>query len=80
MSWTYFVDRDLGRHILPDELEAAGLTVERHIDHFAQDAADELWLPEVAKRGWVILTGDKHLLRRPLEVAAITDPRLSCSC
>ena len=71
MNWTFFVDRDLGRHTLPDALERAGLSVERHIDHFEQDALDEEWLPEVAARGWVIVTGDKRLLRRPLEVAAI---------
>jgi hypothetical protein len=71
LSWTFFVDRDLGRHIFPDALQAAGLTVERHHDHFAPTAEDKDWLPVVAENGWVVLTGDQHILRRPLEVAAI---------
>ena len=29
------------------------------------------WLPSVAARDWVVVTGDQKLLRRPLEVAAI---------
>ena len=41
MSRVFFVDRDLGRHILPDALELAGLAVERHDSHFQPDTPDE---------------------------------------
>lgn len=71
MTPTFFIDRDLGRHVLPSTLEAAGLRVQRHHDHFASDAPDEEWLPAVAARGWIVVSGDKRLLKRPLEVAAI---------
>lgn len=30
-----------------------------HRDHFPEDAADVEWLPEVAARGWVILSKDQ---------------------
>lgn len=42
MSFVFFTDRDLGRQF-PDILEANGILVERHRDHFADTAADEEW-------------------------------------
>jgi predicted nuclease of predicted toxin-antitoxin system len=45
--------------------------VEAHDDHFAQEAPDEEWIPEVAARGWVILTKDKNIRRRAGEREAL---------
>ena len=73
---TYFVDRNLGRHDFPTVLREAGLAVEVHDDHFPQDTPDVDWLGEVASRGWVVVTGDKAILRNTLEMAAI---RESCA-
>lgn len=42
-----------------------------HVDHFAPDAADHDWLPVVAARGWVILSNDQKIMRRPLEREAV---------
>lgn len=75
MSRVFFVDRDLGRHILPDALVLAGLAVERHDSHFQPDTPDEVWIPKVAERGWVIVSGDKRILRRPQEVSALVESR-----
>jgi hypothetical protein len=47
----FFVDRSLGKHVVPDALRAAGAHVEVHDDHFAQDALDEVWLPAVGQNG-----------------------------
>ena len=66
----FFTDRDLGRQF-PEALRSAGLTVERHSDHFADDALDEEWIAEVAARGWVAVTHDKAISRRPNERAAV---------
>lgn len=66
-----YLDRALGRHTVSVALRAAGLSVEIHDDHFAQDAKDVDWLPDVAARGWVILTKDAAVARRPLERDAI---------
>ena len=49
MTFVYFTDRDLGKRF-PEILTAAGLTIERHADHFLPDTADEMWLEEVGKR------------------------------
>lgn len=67
----YFTDRDLGRKRFPGALSAAGLRVEIHDDHFRPDAEDVDWLPEVARRGWVVLSNDQKILRRPLEREAV---------
>jgi len=47
------------------------LHVEFHADHFADDADDETWITEVGKRGWVVLTKDKAIRTRPVELQAV---------
>ena len=66
----FYVDRCLGKAV-PQALLDAGARIERHDDHFPQDAPDEEWIPEVAKRGWVILTKDKNIRRRAGEREAV---------
>jgi predicted nuclease of predicted toxin-antitoxin system len=69
-SSTFFVDRCLGRQV-GLALRQSGLTVEFHADHFADDADDETWLSEVGKRGWVVLTKDKAIRTKPVELNAV---------
>lgn len=73
MSRVFFIDRDLGRNILPGALERAGFVIERHDLHFEPDTPDEVWIPQVAQRGWVIISGDRKILRRPQEVRALVE-------
>jgi hypothetical protein len=61
----------LGHKIVAEALRAEGAHVECHTDHFAEDAPDDEWLPEVGKRGWIVLSKDKHLKSNPLEVIAL---------
>ena len=70
MAFVFFTDRELGRQV-PDLLEAAGIRVERHRDHFADTAADEEWITAVAARGWIAVTHDKAISRRPNEREAV---------
>ena len=70
MAFVFFTDRDLGRRF-PDVLQEAGIPVERHGDHFADDAADVEWITEVAARTWIALTHDKAISRRPNERDAV---------
>ena len=67
----FYVDRSLGRYGVVIALRAAGLQVEAHDDHFAQNAPDVEWLEDVPRRGWVILTKDGHISKNPLELAAV---------
>lgn len=76
----YFADRNLGRFDFPDYLRGHGLTVHAHDDHFSQLAADEAWIPEVAARGWIILSPDLRVMRNPVELAAIMRSGASFLC
>jgi len=42
-EYVFFTDRDLGKQF-PDILKDAGVHVERHSEHFADNAKDEDWL------------------------------------
>ena len=61
----------MGSRTVPERLRAAGARVEIHDDHFPQDAPDEAWIPSVGHRGWVILTKDKHIRHRTMELEAV---------
>lgn len=52
-------------------MRSAGALVEAHVDHFAINARDTEWLPEVARRGWVVITKDWGLSSNLLEQKAI---------
>ena len=60
----------MGR-LFPDVLRAAGLTVERHSDHFADDTPDADWISAVAAKGWTAITHDKAISRRANERRAV---------
>lgn len=70
MTVVFFTDRDLGSRF-PEILAAAGLTVERHRDHFAPDCEDEVWLQAIGQRGWVALTHDRRIRYKPNERSAV---------
>ena len=60
-------------------LRAAGLRVEVHKDQdFYSDASDDVWLPIVGQRGWKILTKDKQITSRQIEVAALLKSGTHC--
>jgi predicted nuclease of predicted toxin-antitoxin system len=67
----FFIDRSLGVEPIRGALVAQGLSVEIHDDHFKRDEEDRVWLQEVGRREWVVLTKDQRLRYRPLEIAAL---------
>lgn len=75
MTLVFFTDRDLG-HLFPEILKGAGITVERHRDHFKPECPDEDWLAEVGKREWVALTHDARIRYKPNELAAVVRHRV----
>lgn len=76
----FFADRNLGVNVFPATLRAEGITVHVHQDHFPQDAADVDWMPEVARRGWPILSHDIRISRDRLEVEAIMTSGAAVFC
>jgi PIN domain-containing protein len=70
-SFVLFLDEGLGQHVIAEALRAAGARVEIHARHFAPGTADETWLSEVARRGWVALTKDHRIRYREQALRAI---------
>lgn len=66
----YFTDRDLGKRF-PAKLQAGGVRVERHDDHFDQLTPDPEWIGEIGRRGWVALTRDARIRYSPLAVETL---------
>lgn len=75
MRFVFFTDRDLGKRF-GEILRSHGLAVERHADHFAPDTADEVWLAEVGKHGWIALTHDRRIRYKPNERDAVMRHRV----
>jgi hypothetical protein len=76
--FTFLTDRCPCKYEVPDAVRAAlgeGERMERLDDHYAPDAADALWIPEVGAKGWVVLTKDSAMRKNPLEVTAMLSAR-----
>lgn len=50
---TYYLDRNLGKHVIADALRSSGTSVEVHDDHLSPTAPDEDWIALVAKKNWL---------------------------
>ena len=70
MTHVFFTDRDLGK-AFPAALRAAGLSVERHTDHFADNATDPEWLRVVGRQRWLALTHDRRIRYKTNERDAV---------
>ena len=68
----------MGRKIFPGLLQEAGLRVELHDDHFAQNTLDPEWLPVVGAKRWVVLTADGRIRYRGLETEALMGAGVRC--
>ena len=69
---TFFIDRCLGKLVV-STLRNAGISVKAHDDHFAKNALDVEWLPEIGKRGWNLITKDARIGRNQTERLAVTN-------
>lgn len=63
--------------LLAESLRTAGAKAETHDDHFPADAPDEQWLDHAGKAGWIVLTKDKAIRRRPNERQALLASKVS---
>lgn len=52
-------------------LRKEGVEVEVHDHHFPRDEKDPIWLAEVGRRNWVVLTKDRRIRYRTLEREAL---------
>lgn len=73
---TLFIDRDTWSHWLDGALRKAGIPFVAHREMFEPEAPDPVWIAEVGRRGWVVVTRDKNIRRRPNELRAVRDAGL----
>lgn len=80
----FFVDRSLGRHVVPAALRAAGTVVHVMADVYGerigQGLADEEWLRDAGDRGWVVPMKDAKIRYRPSELQVLIDHGLRAFC
>lgn len=80
----FFVDRSLGRRVVADALREAGAVVHVMADVYGerigQGLADEEWLRDAGKRGWVVLMKDAKIRYRPAELQVVIDHGLRAFC
>lgn len=70
-NFVFYLDECLGGNKVYTALTHAGLSVELHSTHFQRGTPDDQWLPEVGKRGWILLTQDKRIRHRKNEILAL---------
>ena len=70
---TIFLDESIDAESVAAALQIAGAKVERAKDHFSKGTADETWLGKAGKEGWIVLTRDKRIRYRALEVESLRE-------
>ena len=80
----FLVDRSLSQVLLPGELRRAGLVVHTLAGALGDQAGralpDAEWIALAGGRGWVVLTRDDRLRRRPAARQAITGGKVRVFC
>lgn len=75
-DFVYFIDESLGMKIVPERLRASGRNVVAHNDRFPPGTDDITWLTALAGTGYILLTKDGRIRRRPLERLALRAAKL----
>jgi hypothetical protein len=80
----FFIDRSLGRHIVPEAVRAAGAVVHVMADVYGerigQGLADAEWLRDAGDSSWVVLMKDDKIRYRPAELEALTTSGVRAFC
>jgi len=72
---TFFFDNNIGQFIVSG-LRGFGEDVCHLTDYFAPDTPDEVWLTFVGQQGMFLVTRDKRIRRRPLELDSLKRNRV----
>ncbi len=68
-----FIDRCAWSHKLGEALTKIGAPFIPHHEKFKPACADEEWLEAAGKQGWIVLTRDKNIRRKPNELRAFQE-------
>ncbi len=71
-----FVDRDAWSRKLGRVLEEAGVVYVAHHQQFEPDSPDVEWIRRASQHGWIAITRDQNIRRKPNELAAIRASRV----
>ena len=74
-----FFDRSIPRSVA-EALKLVRDDVRWLEDEFPGDVKDPVWLAEVGRREWLVLSRDKRIRYRPAEKQAIIQHRVGCFC
>jgi hypothetical protein len=58
---------------LPEALRNQGLVAYKVTDRFSRGIKDPDWLPVAGQNGWIVLTKDKAIQKRPNEMLALVN-------
>jgi PIN like domain len=76
----FFVDRSLGRRVVPEVLRARGFTVQTMADVYPdgedERVIDARWIADADEARWVALTKDERIFRNPEEQEALVRSQL----
>jgi PIN like domain len=70
-QFVFFTDENLGRHVVPEALRVAGEEVIAFHERFASGTKDQVWLTEIGRNGWILLTKDSRIRFRRNEMEAL---------
>ncbi|WP_067825569.1 hypothetical protein [Actinomadura kijaniata] len=78
----FFVDRSLGRILVPRLLREAGWNLITLAEHYGmpedEDVLDVEWIEEAARQGWPVLMKDKKIRHRQAEIGAVVEHQARC--
>ncbi|POM26098.1 hypothetical protein BTM25_04860 [Actinomadura rubteroloni] len=78
----FFVDRSLGRILVPKLLRDAGWELITLAEHYGipedEHVADVEWIEEAARQGWPVLMKDKKIRYRRVEIEAVAQHEARC--
>ena len=72
----FFTDENLGRHTVPEALRLAGEQVIAFYERFSSGTRDQVWLPEVGRNRWILLTKDSRIRYRRNEMQALLSSKM----
>lgn len=71
----FFLDENLSANerggVFAQVLRAAEIPIELYKSHYDDREDDAIWIPAIARRGWIIVTADNKTRYRPHEKQAI---------
>lgn len=72
-----FIDRCAWSRSLDEALRRADIPFVAHRDRFEPACPDEEWLAVAGREDWIVITRDQAIRRKPNELQAFRDARLS---